>query len=45
VAIDYISQSMVRILGAFRLLALAKPLSGIWLIAMDDAFYQLVSRA
>jgi hypothetical protein len=29
VAVDYISQSMVRILGAVRFLTLAKPLGGI----------------
>lgn len=37
--------SIARVLRAIRLLVLAKPLSGIKLIAMDEVLCELVNKA
>jgi hypothetical protein len=41
---DHFLGSIVHILGATKLLTLAKPSSGIKPIAMGEVLYQLVSR-
>lgn len=44
VAIGCILGSMARILGTSKILALVKPFSGIRLIVVQKAFYQLVNK-
>ncbi len=45
VVINRFPRSMARILGANRILALVKPFSGIRLIIMGEALYQLMNKA
>jgi len=44
VVMSHIPMPIVRVFGATRLLALAKPFGGIQLIVVGEVLYQLVSR-
>lgn len=43
--VGQILRFITQILGATRLLTLAKPISGVQLITMGEMFYQLVCKA
>jgi hypothetical protein len=44
VVASHILRFVAQVLGAIRFLALAKPLGGVQLIAMGEAFYWFVNR-
>jgi hypothetical protein len=44
VVIGRIPKNITKALGVVKLLALVKPCGGIWPIAIDETFYQMVNR-